>query len=577
MAANETKGKRGARHLLAFAQRTELGYHLPMQAKGNAHHLRTLLCWVALACSVGAADLKLIMTHDAAGPWTLTRLSYLVSEVNLESADGTKSARHEGFAGWVTKDRPSLLISGLPSGTYQKLNFEIGLVPKDNQRDPATWGPDHPLNPRVCGLHWSWQGGYIFMALEGQWKRKDGTLSGYAYHLGNDFMRTRISLPAEITLNESGTTEVEVRLDVATVLKGIDFIKDGASTHSADDDPLAYQLRDKLKQAFRLMKVGKGETVAPSAEKMPLTLKLGTLPQPRLPADNPLTPARVALGKKLFHETALSRGNTISCSSCHMKENALSDPRRLSPGVEGRLGDRNAMPLFNLAWKDTFFWDGRATTLREQALVPIQDHREMDESLPRVMQKLRAYSSEFKEAFGSPEITPERLGMAIEAYLLTLTSHNSKFDRAQRGELKLSADEQRGFELFMTEREPRLGTMGADCFHCHGGALFTDHQFRNNGLAIDEKDTGRHRVTKSALDKGTFVTPTLRNIALTAPYMHDGRFKTLEEVLNHYSHGIQRTDTLDPNLAKHPDGGLDLSEEDKRCVIEFLKTLSHTD
>ncbi|MBL9133651.1 MAG: cytochrome C peroxidase, partial [Verrucomicrobiaceae bacterium] len=150
---------------------------------------------------------------------------------------------------------------------------------------------------------------------------------------------------------------------------------------------------------------------------------------------------------------------------------------------------------------------------------------------------------------------------------------DSKFDQAQRGEAKLSADEQRGFELFMMEREPRLGQMGADCFHCHGGALFTDHAFRNNGLAIGE-DTGRHRVTGAALDRGTFATPSLRNIALTAPYMHDGRFTTLEQVLDHYSEGVQRTETLDPNLAKHPDGGLKLTAEEKRCVIAFLKTLT---
>ena len=156
---------------------------------------------------------------------------------------------------------------------------------------------------------------------------------------------------------------------------------------------------------------------------------------------------------------------------------------------------------------------------------------------------------------------------------MTLTSHDSKFDRSQRGEVKLSADEQRGFELFMMEREPRLGQMGADCFHCHGGALFTDHAFRNNGLAIGE-DTGRHRVTGAALDKGTFATPSLRNIALTAPYMHDGRFTTLEAVLDHYSEGVQRTETLDPNLAKHPDGGLKLTAEEKRCVVAFLRTLT---
>jgi cytochrome c peroxidase len=283
----------------------------------------------------------------------------------------------------------------------------------------------------------------------------------------------------------------------------------------------------------------------------------------------------VALGERLFNDTALSRDGTMSCASCHPRETAFADPRKFSVGVEGRTGTRQGMPLFNLAWKTSFFWDGRARSLREQVLIPIQDHLEMDERLENVVKKLGKTSSEhFAHAFDSPEVTPERIGLALENYLLTLTSHDSKFDRAMRGEGKLSTQEQRGFELFMQEREPRLGSMGADCFHCHGGALFTDHQFRNNGLAITETDLGRFRVTKAAIDRGTFATPSLRNVAVTAPYMHDGRFTTLEQVLDHYSEGVRRTDTLDPNLAKHPDGGLHLTAEEKRAVVAFLKTLT---
>jgi cytochrome c peroxidase len=300
-----------------------------------------------------------------------------------------------------------------------------------------------------------------------------------------------------------------------------------------------------------------------------------TFPVPALPRDNPLLVERVALGEKLFNDPALSRDGTLSCATCHPASSAFSDPRRFSLGVEARTGTRQGMPLFNLAWKKEFFWDGRAPSLRAQALMPIQDHLEMDETLPHVVAKLqKSHAADFERAFGTAQVTPERIGLALENFLLTLTSHDSKFDRVMRGEGKLSAEEQRGFELFMMEREPRMGSLGADCFHCHGGALFTDHQFRNNGLAIDEKDLGRFKVTQSALDRGTFATPSLRNIALTAPYMHDGRFQTLEQVLDHYSEGVQRTDTLDPNLAKHPDGGLHLSAEEKKAVIAFLKTLT---
>jgi cytochrome c peroxidase len=209
--------------------------------------------------------------------------------------------------------------------------------------------------------------------------------------------------------------------------------------------------------------------------------------------------------------------------------------------------------------------------------MPIEDHTEMDETLDRVVAKLAAtkeYPPLFTAAFGSPEITAEKLGLALEQFLLTLTAYDAKFDRALRGKATLSDDEKRGFELFMTEYEPRTGQFGADCFHCHGGPLFSDHQFHNNGLVPTDDDTGRHRITKVESDRNKFATPSLRNIARTAPYMHDGRFATLEEVVAHYSTGIHRSPTLDPNLAKHPAAGLQLSEADQRALVAFLKTLT---
>jgi cytochrome c peroxidase len=158
--------------------------------------------------------------------------------------------------------------------------------------------------------------------------------------------------------------------------------------------------------------------------------------------------------------------------------------------------------------------------------------------------------------------------------LLTLTSFDSKFDRSMQGKEQLTDEEKRGFELFMTEYEPRMGQKGADCFHCHGGPLFSDHQFHNNGLSPIETDTGRERVTQDERDLYKFSTPSLRNIALTAPYMHDGRFETLEEVIEHYDHNLRRSPTLDPNLAKHPPTGMRLSSEDKKALVAFLKMLT---
>jgi cytochrome c peroxidase len=300
-------------------------------------------------------------------------------------------------------------------------------------------------------------------------------------------------------------------------------------------------------------------------------------PLPKLPRDNPLIEERVALGKALFHETALSKDGSLSCASCHQAAFAFSDPRRHSEGVEKRVGTRQAMPLFNLAWKSSFFWDGRATSLRDQVLVPIQDHLEMDSSLESVVSKLSqipSYPPQFEAAFGSAEITPEKLGLALEQFLLTLLSYDSKFDRVVQGKAQLSAEEKRGFELFFTEYDPRTGQLGADCFHCHGGPLFSDHQFHNNGFELNKDDSGRKRVTGLESDRGKFSTPSLRNVALTAPYMHDGSLDTLEKVVTHYNEGVHRTATLDPNLAKHPPEGIRLSPEDQKAIVAFLKTLS---
>jgi cytochrome c peroxidase len=216
----------------------------------------------------------------------------------------------------------------------------------------------------------------------------------------------------------------------------------------------------------------------------------------------------------------------------------------------------------------------------------------MDENLTNLVVKLSAspstfrgglktvaptgtdYPALFAAAFGSPEITSEKIGLALEQFVLTLTSFDSKFDRAMKGEVQLSEEEKQGFELFITENDPRRGQFGADCFHCHGGPLFQSQTFANNGLDATFSDQGRAKVSGKDADFGKFATPSLRNVALTAPYMHDGRCKTLEEVVEHYSTGVKRSSTLDPNLAKHPDGGLQLSSQDKRALVAFLKTLT---
>jgi len=241
------------------------------------------------------------------------------------------------------------------------------------------------------------------------------------------------------------------------------------------------------------------------------------------------------------------------------------------------------MPLMNLAWKASFFWDGRAPSLREQVLMPIENALEMHESLSNVVQKLRAadkeakttsYRLRFARAFGSGEVTPERITRALEQFVITQTSYDSKFDRVLGGAAELTDEEKRGFELFHTEYDPRRGLYGADCFHCHGGPLFQSQTFANNGLDARFADSGRMEVTRQPGDRGKFAVPSLRNVEVTAPYMHDGRFATLEQVIEHYSAGVQRSATLDPNLAKHPDGGVPMTSADKKALVSFLKTLT---
>ncbi|MEP4077665.1 MbnP family protein [Haloferula sp.] len=514
--------------------------------------------------------------------FSITRLDWLVSGFSLSTADGETINVADTIA-FIPLRGTALTLPKLPEKKITSITFHIGPDKETNHSDPAQYTANHPLNPNFNNLHWDWQGGYIFLAIEGHWRSGNQKLpGGFAYHFANDWNRTTVTLPLDLNLKDE--SRVTITLDPQKILEELSFAEDGATTHSAEGDPVAARLKTNLSSAFRIAGIQKGGIPTPPNPPKPIDLPARpegfsiTLPKhvplPALPSDNPILKSRVTLGEKLFNEPKLSRTNAISCASCHQGE-ALSDPRRFSPGVDGEHANRHSMPLFNLAWKTSFFWDGRATSLRAQTLVPIEDHLEMDESLENVVAKLKsdsAYPPLFAAAFGSGKITPENIGLAIENFLLTRLSLNSKLDQSVKGKATLTAEEQRGFELFFTESEPRLGKLGADCFHCHGGALFTDHSFHNNGLATTD-DIGLEKTTGKASDRYKFSTPSLRNIALTAPYMHDGRFATLEEVIDHYNADFERNETLDPNLAKHPQG-LGLSDDDKKALIAFLKTLT---
>jgi cytochrome c peroxidase len=323
---------------------------------------------------------------------------------------------------------------------------------------------------------------------------------------------------------------------------------------------------------------------APGFSPTPYVLEIpGNLPPMMIPADNPLTVEGVRLGRHLFYEKRLSGNNTMSCGSCHAPASGFTDPAQFSTGIDGIQGTRNSMALANLGWEARFFWDGRAMSLEEQILEPVVNPIEMHETWPNAVFKLQsdpAYENLFREAFGSPAVDSLKVAKAIAQFIRTMVSANSKFDKFMRGELQLEPDEALGFQLTTLEGGDASvgGQSGADCFHCHphGGGLFTDGQLRNNGLDAVFTDLGLGGVTGLPQDMGKFKTPTLRNVALTAPYMHDGRFQTLEEVIDHYDSGGHPSPTVDPNM-KFEIGGLQLTPQKKAQVIAFLHTLTDTD
>lgn len=297
--------------------------------------------------------------------------------------------------------------------------------------------------------------------------------------------------------------------------------------------------------------------------------------------DNPLSNEGVYLGRMLFYERRLSRLNNISCATCHQQSLAFTDGRAFSPGVDGTPTRRNAMTLANLLWTRHFFWDGRAGSLEAQAMIPLTDPHEMGQPIDSSIHKLEVagiYRPLFAAAFGSDSITHDRILMALTQFERTLISANSPYDKYIRGEYQLNASERRGLDLFFGNTNATPGIRSAGCGNCHGGPKTFNETYHNNGLDQVFKDSGRAEVTGMAYDRGRFRVVTLRNIALTAPYMHDGRFRTLEEVIDHYSDHIEPSETLSPTL-KDPSNiprQLRLTMQEKKDLLSFLRTLTDT-
>jgi len=297
---------------------------------------------------------------------------------------------------------------------------------------------------------------------------------------------------------------------------------------------------------------------------------LGLPPVPQ-PDANPPTPAKIALGEKLFFERGLSRDRSVSCASCHLPERFFADDKPLSQGYGGLLGGRNAPTLLNTAYASHLMWDGRATTLEDQIRYPLMHPREMRNTPARAIEYLAAdpeYPALFKEAFGDESIVWDRVAMAIASFERTLLSGGSDFDRYIAGDRSaLSPSAQRGFGLFRG---------AAGCARCHvynnERPFFTDFEFHNTGLGwAASPDLGRFEISKQREDKGAFRTPTLRNIAHTAPYMHDGRMASLSEVVEFYAKGGEQNPFLDEKIRP-----IDLSAQDKADLVAFLESLTGT-
>lgn len=310
-----------------------------------------------------------------------------------------------------------------------------------------------------------------------------------------------------------------------------------------------------------------------------------------IPANNPLTVQGVELGRMLFYEKRLSGNNTMSCASCHKQEKAFTDDRRFSIGIKNIAGTKNSMSLANLLWTNHFFWDGRAASLEEQALIPIQDPIELHQSLAEAVQKLQEteiYPPKFRLVFGSEKITAENIAKAIAQFERTLISANSKYDKYLRDEYKATDLELQGIELFFTHPIPQANLRGGNCGDCHlqittSGDRNGFRGFHNNGLDTDQRlNIGLQAVTRNPADRGKFKAPTLRNIALTAPYMHDGRFSRLEEVLDHYDQHVRMSETLDPLIreaSNEPfpspsEPKLYLTAKEKQAILAFLQMLT---
>lgn len=299
-----------------------------------------------------------------------------------------------------------------------------------------------------------------------------------------------------------------------------------------------------------------------------------------IPEDNPMTLEGVELGRRLFYDPILSADSTISCASCHFPELAFTDGRKHSTGINGQVGHRSSMSLVNVGfYYSGLFWDGRVQTLEEQSLHPIEDPIEQGNDLDVLIEQLKAhedYAPRFRKAFGivdRSQINRKLIGKAIAQWERIIVSGNSRYDQYIRGEISLTDEEDLGHSMFFDFDD---GFKDAECNHCHNVPLFTANTYHNNGLDSVGNDYTLFKdiglgINGIENDTGRFRTPTLRNIALTAPYMHDGRFMSLDDVLSHYNSGIKPARNKDPLVSN-----LEISQESRDALLAFMESLTDT-
>ncbi len=319
-------------------------------------------------------------------------------------------------------------------------------------------------------------------------------------------------------------------------------------------------------------------------------------PQIPVPADNPMTLEGVQLGRRLFYDPILSADSTMSCASCHLPQGSFTDNKAVPTGIDGIAGRRSSMSLLNIAYANNgLFWDGRAATLEAQALIPVEDPIEMHHTWPNVMEQLRQhpdYPALFRHAFGIDNccgITKELTAKALAQFeRILISSGTSKYDRFVLGDPDALDDMELDGKLMFFDEGQDANLPDAQCFHCHGSITLTGNNYFNNGLdsvaSLDDfSDKGRGEISGNRTDNGKFRAPTLRNIALTAPYMHDGRFPTLEAVLEHYNGNGKGVSNEDPFVRQigFPLGGSvltysGLTAYQRNAIVKFLHTLRDT-